>query len=156
MVLAAFLFIRRMADVANVSAVTRELEDDENGDALDAGDVRLRKVPQGVEVFEINGPFFFGAAELFKDTLAQVEEKPKVLIIRMRYVPALDSTGLHALKDVAHRARRDGTEVFLSDVPEQPLAAMTGSPLLDEIGIDHVVDNIDVALERARRIVSPA
>src|SRR5205807_3642757 len=70
MVLAAFLFIRRMAEVTNINAVTRELEDDLNGDETDPNAVSRRRVPDGVEVYEINGPFFFGAAELFKDTLA--------------------------------------------------------------------------------------
>src|SRR5205807_10257373 len=70
MVLAAFLFIKRMAEVTNISAVTRELEDDGNGD-VDPNDVSKRRIPEGVEVYEINGPFFFGAAELFKDTLAR-------------------------------------------------------------------------------------
>ena len=62
---------------------------------------------EGVEVYEINGPFFFGAAEKFKDTLAEVSRKPKVLIIRMRNVPAIDSTAIHALQDLIRRTRRD-------------------------------------------------
>jgi SulP family sulfate permease len=152
MVLAAFLFIRRMAEVTNVSAVTRELVDDPNGED-DPNAVSRRRVPKGVEVYEINGPFFFGAAELFKDTLAQVAGKPKVLIIRMRSVLALDSTGMHALKDVVHRSRKDGTAVLLSDVHMQPLVALTGSPVLEEIGRENVFGNIDDALNRGRRLI---
>jgi SulP family sulfate permease len=157
MVLAAFLFIRRMAEVVNISAVTNELEDDPT-DLVDAdtNSVRARRVPPGVEVYEINGPFFFGAAELFKDTLARVARKPKVLIIRMRNVLALDSTGMHALKDVVHRSRRDGTSVLLSDVHMQPLVALTGSPVLEEIGADNLFGNLDDALNRARRILGLA
>lgn len=155
MVLAAFLFIRRMAEVTNVSAVTRELEDDPNGEA-DPNAVSRRRIPKGVEVYEINGPFFFGAAERFKDTLAQVAGKPKVLIIRMRSVLALDSTGMHALRDVVHRSRKDGTVVLLSDVHMQPLVALTGSPVLEEIGREHLFGNIDDALNCARRIVGVA
>ncbi|HET9454708.1 MAG TPA: sulfate permease [Gemmatimonadaceae bacterium] len=154
MVLAAFLFIRRMAEVTNVNAVTREIEDDPSeqvytGDAA----VSRRRVPPDVEVYEINGPFFFGAAERFKDTLARVAHKPKVLIIRMRNVIALDSTGMHALKDVVHRTRGDGTIVLLSDVHMQPLAALTGSPVLDEIGRDRLFGDIDQALDAARALV---
>ena len=155
MVLAAFLFIRRMAEVTNVSAVTRELDDDSDGDD-DPNAVSRRRIPRGVEVYEINGPFFFGAAELFKDTLAQVAGKPKVLIIRMRSVLALDSTGMHALKDVVHRARREGTLVLLSDVHMQPLVALTGSVVLEEIGRENVFGNLDEALNRARRAVGVA
>src|SRR5205085_7888710 len=105
MVLAAFLFMRRMAEVTNVSMVTRELADADGDDEGDPNAVRDRSVPDGVEVFEINGPFFFGAAEQFKDTLNQVAKKPKVLIIRMRDVPAIDATGLHALQELARRYR---------------------------------------------------
>ena len=153
MVLAAFLFIRRMASVTNISAVTDELEDEVNGEDTDDNAVSRRRVPNGVEVYEINGPFFFGAAELFKDTLASVARKPKVLIIRMRHVLALDSTGMHALKDVVHRSRTDGTIVLLSDVHMQPLVALTGSPTLAEIGQDNLFSNLDDALARARQLL---
>ncbi|MEP6491364.1 MAG: SulP family inorganic anion transporter [bacterium] len=152
MVLAAFLFIRRMADVTNVSVVTRELEDDSAEDD-DANAANRRAVPKGVEVYEINGPFFFGAVETFKDTLARVSGKPRVLIIRMRHVLALDSTGMHALKDVVHRSRGDGTVVLLSDVHMQPLVALTGSPVLDEIGRDNLFGNLDEALNQARTLL---
>jgi sulfate permease, SulP family len=152
MVLAAFLFIRRMAEVTNISAVTAELEDDPSEQAYTgAGSVSKRRVPPGVEVYEINGPFFFGAAERFKDTLARVAQKPRVLIIRMRHVLALDSTGMHALRDVVHRTRGDGTLVLLSDVHMQPLVALTGSPLLEEIGKDNVFSDLDSALAAARQ-----
>ncbi|HEX7939712.1 MAG TPA: SulP family inorganic anion transporter, partial [Gemmatimonadaceae bacterium] len=125
MVLAAFLFIRRMASVANVSAVTREIDDEDTNGDVDPGDVKFRRIPPGVEVYEINGPFFFGAAELFKDTMASLGRPPKVLVIRMRSVLALDSTGMHALKDVVHRSRKEGSLVILSDVHMQPLVALT-------------------------------
>src|SRR5262249_8226706 len=80
MVLAAFLFIRRMAEVTNVSAVTRELEDDTTTDEIDDNATSRRVVPAGVEIYEINGPFFFGAVETFKDTLGRIAKKPRVLI----------------------------------------------------------------------------
>ena len=153
MVLASFLFIRRMAAVTSVNVVTRELRDA----ALDEGDEQLverRMIPDGVEVYEINGPFFFGAATAFKDTLARVAGKPRVLIIRMRHVSALDSTGMHALTEVVHRTRRDGTAVILSDVHMQPLVALTGTPALKEIGEMNVVGSLEVALARARAIMA--
>jgi SulP family sulfate permease len=153
MVLAAFLFIKRMAEVTNISAVTREIADQAGDDENDENAVSRRSVPRGVEVYEINGPFFFGAAETFKDTLARIAGKPNVLIIRMRNVMALDSTGMYALKDVVHRSRKDGTFVLLSDVHMQPLVALTGSPVLDEIGQQNLFGNIDDALNRARELV---
>jgi sulfate permease, SulP family len=150
MVLAAFLFMKRMAEVTNVTMVTREFEEPAATKGDDAGAIFRRKVPSGVEVYEINGPFFFGAAEKFKDTLSQVSKKPRVLIIRMRNVPAIDSTAMHALRDLIRRTRRDGTLVLLSDVHSQPLIALGRSELLDEIGEDHLFGNVDEALHAAR------
>jgi len=155
MVLAAFLFMKRMAEVTNVRAFKQEFEEDEaDRYASDENGMRLRDIPPGVEVYEINGAFFFGAAETFKDTLARIAGKPKVLIIRMRDVLLLDSSGMHALKDVVHRSRKDGTAVLLSDVHMQPLVALTGSTVLEEIGPDNVFSNLDDALQRARDLLT--
>ena len=150
MIMAAFLFMKRMSEVTNVTALTREFEDEGDQYATDPNGVRHRIVPKGVEVYEVNGPFFFGAAETFKDTLGQIAKKPKVLIIRMRNVPAIDSTGLHALKDVVHRTRRDGTLVLLSDVHTQPLVALGRSAVLEDVGEENLFGNLDDALDRAR------
>jgi sulfate permease, SulP family len=150
MVASAFLFMRRMAEVTNVSAVTRELQDGEDTYSTDPNSIRRRKVPDGVSVFEVNGPFFFGAAETFRDTMSRVAGNPKVLIIRMRNVPAIDSTGMHILREVAQRSQKDGTLVLLSDVHTQPLMALSRSDVLDVIGEDNLFGNIDDALNRAR------
>lgn len=154
MVLASFLFIRRMSEVTSISAVTRELQDEES-DAYDTDgeSIRRRVLPPGVEVYEINGPFFFGAVESFRETLGQVAKKPVVLIIRMRDVLALDSTGLHALKEVVRRSRHDGTTVLLADVHMQPLVALTGSSALQVIGKENLYSSLDQALVRAREIM---
>ncbi len=151
MVLAAFLFMKRMAEVTNISAVTRELQEEE-GDVYDTDPnaARRRAVPAGVQVYEINGPFFFGAAETFRDTLGALARRPPVLIIRMRNVPAIDSTAMHALGDLVRRSRAEGTMVLLSDVHAQPLVALGRSAMLDEIGVDNIFGNLDDALNRAR------
>lgn len=154
MVLAAFLFIRRMASLTNVSVITRELQfgldaDDGAEELLDAG-----AVPAGVEVYEINGPFFFGAAQSFKDAVSQVAGHPQVLVLRMRSVPAMDSSGMHALLDVVRRSRKEGTAVVLSGLHTQPLAALTDAGALAEIGPENLVANIDLALGRARAIIA--
>jgi len=150
MVLAAFLFMRRMAEVTNVSAITREFEEADDEGEGDPNAVGRRVVPPGVEVFEINGPFFFGAAEKFKETITQLHRNPKVLILRMRNVPAMDSTGLNALRDVVTRFRQAGTRVILSDVHAQPMVALQRSALADELQEDDLVGNIDDALNVAR------
>ena len=151
MVLAAFLFMRRMAEVTNVSIVTRELADGDDDEEDDPNSVGRREVPRDVEVFEINGPFFFGAAEQFKDTLGQIAKKPRVLIIRMRDVPAIDSTGLHALHELARSCKHDGTLLLLADVHAQPMFALVRSDMLVELGEENLFGNLDDALDRARQ-----
>jgi sulfate permease, SulP family len=146
MVLAAFLFMRRMAEVTNVSAFTREFRDESpEGDQL-----RRRELPPGVEVYEINGPFFFGAAEKFKETITQLRGRPRVLVILMRNVPAIDSTGLSALRDVVGRFRRTGARVLLAGVHAQPMSALRRSALADEIPETDLAGDLDEALAIAK------
>jgi SulP family sulfate permease len=149
-VLAAFLFMRRMAEVSTVSVLGREFDESDDEGERDPNSVRRREVPPGVEIYEINGPFFFGAAEKFKETITELRRTPKVLIIRMRNVPAMDSTGLNALRDVVVRFRRAGTRVILSDIHAQPMLALQRSSLADELPEEDLVGNIDDALNVAR------
>jgi SulP family sulfate permease len=144
-----------MAEVTNVQSVTREMVDlPESADAMDIG---LRSVPRGVEVFEIDGPFFFGAAERFKEALGQMGRTPRVLLLRLRHVPAIDATGLSLLRDLHRRSQRDGTVLMLSGIHSQPRIALARDGLLAEIGEEHVFPTIDEALAAARAIVeSPA
>lgn len=150
MVLAAFLFMRRMAEVTNIRVLTHEFNDPPDDFERDPNAVRRRIVPEGVQVYEITGPFFFGAAEMFKDRVGRIAGKPKVLIVRMRHVPAIDSTGLHALRDLARRSKREGILVILSDVHAQPVVALERSGFYDELGEQNVHGNVDDALNRAR------
>ena len=150
MVLAAFLFMRRMAEVTNISVLTHEFTDPVDDFEHDPNAVRRRVIPDGVQVYEITGPFFFGAAEMFKDRVARIAGKPKVLILRLRHVPAIDSTGLHALRELVQRSRNEGILVILSDVHAQPVVALERSGLYDELSEENIHGNIDDALNRAR------
>jgi len=150
MVLAAFLFMKRMAEVTNVRLLSQEFEDEPDRPLTGPGSVAARDVPNGVDVYEVDGPFFFGAAESFKTAVTSVARKPKVLIIRMRRVPVIDSSGLAALRDVVQRSRREGTLVILSDVHSQPVVALTNSAFFEELGEDNLLGNLDDALDRAR------
>jgi len=150
MVLAAFLFMRRMAEVTNIKVLTHEFEDPTDDFETDPNAVQRRVVPDGVQVYEITGPFFFGAAEMFKDRVGRIAGKPKVLILRLRHVPVIDSTGLHALRHVVRRSRNEGTLVILSDVHAQPVVALERSGTYDEMGEENIHGNIDDALNRAR------
>lgn len=152
-VLAALLFMRRMSEITNVSVITGELKDaDEETD--DPLSIRLRKVPEGVVVYEIHGPFFFGAAERFKDQTRFFQQRPpRVLIFRMRKVKVIDGTGLQLLRELNDRCRREKVQLLLSGVHAQPMMAMTRAGLVDEIGADNMFDNIDNALARAAELV---
>jgi SulP family sulfate permease len=151
MVLAAFLFMHRMSEVTAVNAMTRTLEREAREQAdVPLKDLRPSRIPVGVEVFDINGAFFFGAAELFKETIAQVTRKPKVLIVRMSNVSLLDSTGLRALRDVVHRSRSQRTLVLIAEIHAQPRAVLERSPLFDELGEGQIYATLDDALDRAR------
>jgi SulP family sulfate permease len=150
MVLAAFLFMRRMAEVTNIKVLTHEFIDPADDFEKDPNAVRRRVVPEGVQVYEITGPFFFGAAEMFKDRVGRIAGRPKVLILRLRHVPAIDSTGLHALREVVRRSRQEGALVILSDVHAQPVVALERSGMYEELGEENVQGNIDDALNRAR------
>src|SRR2546426_5311125 len=151
MVLAAFLFMRRMAEVTNISVLTHEFTDPIDDFEHDPNAVRRRAIPEGVQVYEITGTFFFGAAETFKDRVSRIAGQPKVLILRMRHVLAIDSTGLHALRELVQRSRREGILVVLSDVHAHAGVALGRSGLYDDLTEENVHGNIDDALNRARQ-----
>jgi SulP family sulfate permease len=152
-VLASFLFMKRMSDVTNVSALRREFADEpDNPD--DPRALRRYAIPKGVEVYEIDGPFFFGAAETFKETIGQVAAKPRVLIIRMRDVPAIDSTGIAVLHELAVRGRREGTRVMIADVHAQPLVALGKADALDDIGDENLFGSLADALIAAQEHIA--
>ena len=149
--LAAVMFIRRMAEVANVGVITRELQDgSENGTDVNA--IEKRDVPSDVDVYEVYGPFFFGAADKFKE-VTQAMAHRNIIILRMRYVTVIDATGLYLLREFLHRCRRHGITLILSGVHAQPIFAMQRDGLWDEIGQENVFGNIDDALNRAREIL---
>jgi SulP family sulfate permease len=152
-VLAALLFMRRMAEVTQVGYVTNMLNGEEEENPDDPLRLNRRKVPAGVEVFEVSGPFFFGAADKFKSAIREVESSPRILILRMRHVLSLDATAIQALESVYSRSRREKTTLILSGVHAQPLIALERSGLLDKIGEDNVHGNIDDALNQARTLL---
>ena len=152
MVLAAFLFMRRMVAVSNVREISREAAvwDPEDDEAAALG---LAKIPDGVEVYEIGGSFFFGAANKFKEAMNRVEDPPIVRILRLRNVLAIDSTGIHLLEELWQAASKRGTTLILSGLHAQPVQALQRYGLLLRIGEDNVCTDLDAALTRARAIL---
>ncbi len=153
MVLAAFLFMKRMADVTDIQAITREFREEDDLNGADPGAIAKRSVPKEVEVYEVNGPFFFGVADRVKDVLAIIGKPPKVFILRMRNVPAMDATGMNALMDLHAKCVRQGTILILSGIHAQPLFALEKAGNADLIGRENLAADVDEALARARSIL---
>lgn len=151
-VLAALLFLRRMATTSEAGYVTGSLAETEDPD--DPLAIARREVPAGVEVFEVKGALFFGAATKFRDALGSVEAPPRVLILRLRHVLSVDATGLRAIEVLLDECRRKGTTLVLSGVHAQPLVALERSGLLARIGPDNALADIDAALARARALLA--
>lgn len=157
MVLAVLLFIRRMSQVSQVRVLSQDsLSDDDHENTDDPMDIRHKSVPARTEVYEINGPFFFGTANLFASAARIAADPPLVRIIRMRRVPAIDATGIHMLEKFIHDSGRDGIHVLLSGVHKQPLFALEKAGLLAQVGEENIAENIDVALERAGDVIKQA
>ncbi|MCC6661663.1 MAG: sulfate permease [Phycisphaerales bacterium] len=156
MVLASLLFMRRMSEVATVSAVRQEMSDapPEAGSLKDVREVSAADVPRGVELFEIDGPFFFGVADRLKDTLNQFERPPRVFVLRMRRVPHIDATGLHALREFHGKCRRQGTRLLLSGVHAQPLFAFARAGFDEVVGTENMFETVEEALEEAGRVLA--
>ncbi|MEZ4655637.1 MAG: SulP family inorganic anion transporter [Candidatus Eisenbacteria bacterium] len=153
MVLASFLFMRRMSGLAEVGHLTHTLGIDEEEDDEESSG-RTRTVPPGVEVFEISGPFFFGAADKFKSALHQVERPPAVLILRMRRVETIDATGVRALEQVFEKAHREHSALILSGVHPRTRRILERAGLIHRIGEDRIRDDLDQALVTASEILA--
>jgi SulP family sulfate permease len=150
-VLAALLFMRRMAEVTQVRSITNQLKDVERiGFEAENPDVVL---PEGTEVFEIAGSFFFGAAHRFTEALSELSRHPRIVVLRMREVYAMDATGLHALEEVHARLTHQGVTLLLSGVRAQPMSALVDSGVLDRIGEENVLGSFRDAVARAWDIV---
>jgi SulP family sulfate permease len=151
MILAVFLFMLRMSKVTNIQVITSELED--QLDQEDPMAIDKKKVPAGVEVFEISGPFFFGAMEKFKEAMKFISTTPKIRILRMRHVLSIDSTALHVLEEIIKDFKKHEIALILSGVHAQPLFALEKAGLLKAIGKENIFGNIDDALDRARGLL---
>ena len=150
MVLAVFLFMQKMVQFSEVSMLTKEA--DENGKDLDS--IEKYSIPKEVEVFEITGPLFFGAAYKFKEAMRFIENPPKVLIIRMRKVPIIDATGIKTLQEVQREWKRRGTKIILSEVnSEQVLLELKDSRLLFSIGKANVTKDFADAVNRSHLLL---
>lgn len=149
MVLAAMLFIRRVSDTTQVMLVDKKLETDLSKYSLEGKDI-----PEGVMVFRIFGVLMFGAADKLESILVQMGETPKIAILRMRTVLAMDATALDVMDHLYEKLKSKNVIMMITGAHSQPLHMMQKSGFLNKIGEDFVLENIDAALEKSREILS--
>jgi SulP family sulfate permease len=147
-ILAALLFIRRMALSVNIELQGEEAADEGN----DPG--ALGSMPKGVVVYSIEGPLFFGAAEKLQRTLAHIQRPATTLVLRMKHVPFVDATGISAIQEIIMDFKRHATKVVLSEVPPNVLHKLSRAGVLELVGNDNVIATLALALARARSIDS--
>lgn len=154
-VLAALLFIGRMSAISDVSKITDDITG-EGGDIDESRSIEKRAVPAGVEVYEVQGPFFFGAVDRFKERILKGMEdnKAQVLILRMRQVPALDATGLNVLRGLLNHCRKNDIRLMMSGVQSQPLQVFRTSGFIHEIHKINICTDVDAALFKAGRYLT--
>ena len=152
LVIACILFMRRVMETTEISVIKDEI------DPNDELDITVREeqliIPAGVEVYEINGPYFFGIATKFEETMAQLGDRPKVRVIRMRKVPFIDSTGIHNLTSLCKMSQKEKITIVLSGVNEKVHNTLEKSGFYELLGKQNICPNINVALDRAKEIMN--
>ncbi|MCQ2084116.1 MAG: sulfate permease [Bacteroidaceae bacterium] len=149
--IACLLCMKRMAETTNISVISDEIDPSADTDVM--GNLEHLAIPEGVKVYEINGPYFFGIANRFEEMMSDMGGHPKVRIIRMRKVPFIDSTGIHNLTNMCAMCSHMGVQVVLSGVNENVMKVIKSSGLAETLGNENICSHINVALERARQIV---
>ncbi len=152
LICACLLFMRRMAETTDVHAVFDEIDLNEDAD-MESGNLEHLTIPERVEVYEINGPYFFGAGNRFEDIMARYGNRPKVRIIRMRKVPFIDSTGLHNLENLCLTSQKEGITIVLSGVNEKVEGVLRHNHFERIVGEQNICNHIDLALARSREIL---
>ena len=153
LICACLLFMRRMSETTDVKAIYDEIDLNEDAD-MERGNLEHLTIPENVEVYEINGPYFFGAGNRFEDIMARYGSRPKVRIIRMRKVPFIDSTGLHNLENMCLMSQKENITVVLSGVNAKVDAVLRRNNFEQLLGTENICNHIDLALARAREIVA--
>jgi SulP family sulfate permease len=150
--MAVVLFVRQMEAMAHVKLLTPETDVEMEG----SNTLRGKVIPPGVVLYRLQGPFFFAAADKLEVALRGSGGRPKIVIFRMRHVPAMDATGLRALEIAVEKMQRDGVRVLLSAVQPQPMKLMHGAGLIDRIGLEHICANLDEALAVSGTLLNDA
>lgn len=152
LVIACVLFMKRVMETTQISVITDEIDPNKESD-LEVHEEHLI-IPKGVEVYEINGPYFFGIATKFEEVMAELGDRPKIRIIRMRKVPFIDSTGIHNLATLCRMSQKENIHVILSGVNEQVHAVLEKSGFYELLGKENICSNINEALEVATKEIT--
>lgn len=150
--IACLLCMKRMAETTNVSVLSDEI--DPNADSDVQGNLDHLTIPEGVKVYEINGPYFFGIGNKFEEMMGDMGGRAKVRIIRMRKVPFIDSTGVHNLQNMCKMCSQMGVKVVLSGVNPQVMKVIVDAGMDDVVGKENICSHINIALKRAEEILS--
>lgn len=150
LIIACLLFMKRMSETTDVKVIMDEINEESD---ISKGNIEHITIPEGVEVYEINGPYFFGAGNKFEEIMASFGDRPKVRIIRMRKVPFVDSTGIHNLTNLCEMSKNEGITIVLSGVSEKVHAQLQKARFYDLVGEENICSHINLALERAKEIV---
>ena len=151
LLIAMFLFMKRVAETTHVSVVKDEIDLSDDGEIHH--DEEVLSLPKGVEVYEIDGPFFFGVASKFDDIMHNMGDKPKIRIIRMRKVPFMDSTGLHNLENLFRLSQAEHIHMILSGVNEHVRRVLVKSGFDKKIGTENICSNINEAVAKAHEAI---
>ncbi|MFR9566302.1 MAG: sodium-independent anion transporter, partial [Rikenellaceae bacterium] len=154
LVMAMLLFMKRISEVTKVSVATGSLDLSHEGEIVHQDEVL--EVPQGVEVYEIDGPFFFGAANKFDAVMGHVRESAKVRVIRMRKVPFMDTTGIHNLEVLIRSSQSDGVKVILSGVNDSIQSQLRAVGVGEMLGSGAICSDINEALSAAKEFLAEA
>lgn len=153
LIIACLLFMRRMSETTDVRVISDEINPDEEYSDMKLGNLEHLTIPEGVEVYEINGPYFFGVGNRFEEIMATMGDRPAVRIIRMRKVPFVDSTGIHNLTNLCLMSQKEGIQIILSGVTEKVNSQLTKAGFCELVGNENICSHIDLALKRANEIV---
>ena len=154
LIIACLLFMRRMSETTDVHVISNEINPDDEDSDMHLGNIEHLTIPKGVEVYEINGPYFFGAGNRFEEIMATLGDRPQVRIIRMRKVPFVDSTGIHNLTNLCEMSQKEGIQIVLSGVTEKVHSQLNKAGFYEIVGQDNICSHIDIALDRAKEIIN--
>lgn len=152
LLIACVLFMKRVMETTEISVIRDEIDPNQESD-LEVHEEHIT-LPKGIEVYEINGPYFFGIATKFEEIMSQLGDRPKIRIIRMRKVPFIDSTGIHNLANLCEMSQKENIHIILSGVNPKVHQVIEKSGFYELLGEDNICSNINEAVAKATETIS--